>query len=140
MRDATYLAAVHGRDGNYGILFPDFLGCVSSGGTINDALRSGREALQFHVDGMVEDGDAIPEPKQHALNDVVATFAAPEDADPDDWVGLMPVTVTIAERRDVVGVDIPLTLARDLDEITPDRSRFIIDATRRELARRKDAA
>ena len=137
MREATYLGAVHGRAGNYGILFPDFHGCVSSGETVAAALRNGRDALQFHVDGMIEDGDAIPDPAEHSLVSVAATFTVPEDEDPDDWVGLMPITVMLADRRDFVGVDIPPTLARDLDEVTQDRSRFIIDATRRELARRK---
>ncbi len=140
MREATYLGAVHGRDGNYGILFPDFLGCVSSGTTVEGALDNGRDALQFHIDTMVEDGDAIPEPIKHELADVAATFTVSEDEDPDDWVGLMPVVVSIADRRDFVGIDIPLTLARDLDEVTQDRRRFIIDATRHELARLKQSA
>lgn len=144
MREATYLGAVHGRAGNFGILFPDFLGCVSSGETVEAALASGRDALQFHIDGMLEDGDTLPEPGEHTLSGVAATFTVSEDADPDDWVGLMPVTVSITDATDLVGIEIPLTLARDLDAVTPDRNRFIIDATRRELARRladqKDAA
>ena len=136
MREATYLGAVHGRAGNFGILFPDFLGCVSSGETIEAALASGRDALQFHIDGMVEDGDALPDPGRHDLASLAAVFTVAEDPRPHDWVGLMPVTITIAD-SDLVGIEIPLTLARDLDAVTPDRRRFIIDAARRELARRK---
>jgi len=139
MREATYLGAVHGRAGNFGILFPDFLGCVSSGETVEAALRSGREALQFHVEGMDEDGDPIPEPQAHTLENIATTFAVPEDPDPDNWVGLMSVTVELPDQSDLVEIDIPLSLARDVDAVTPDRKRFIIEATRREIARRRQA-
>ena len=145
MRDVTYLGAVHGHTGNYGILFPDFLGCVSSGATVDEALRNGREALQFHVETMVEYGDPIPAPQDHVLTDVAAEFTVPDDPDPDDWVGLMPITIAIADRADHVGIDIPATLARDIDAVAADRDRFVLEATRRELARHnladhKDAA
>lgn len=140
MRDITYMGAVHGRPGNYGILFPDFLGCVSSGDTVEAALKSGQEALQFHIEGMEEDGDPILEPGKHDLQRVAATFTVPEDPDPDDWVGLMPITVAVADRSDHVEVDLPLSLARDVDEFAADRRHFIIEATRRELLRLKQSA
>ena len=140
MREVSYIGAVHGRAGNFGILFPDFPGCVSSGETVEAALRNGREALQFHIEGMDEDGDLIPEPAHHTLESVAATFTVPEDPDPDDWVGLMPIVVGRADPADLVEIDIPLTLARDVDAVTTDRNRFIIEATRREIARRKQAA
>ena len=140
MRDVIYLGAVHGRPGNYGILFPDFLGCVSSGNTVEAAVRSGQEALQFHIEGMEEDGDTIPEPGKHDLQSVAATFTVPDDPDPDDWVGLMPITVAIADGSDRVEVDLPLSLARDVDEFAADRRHFIIEATRRELLRLKRSA
>jgi len=140
MRDVTYLGAVHGRPGNYGILFPDFLGCVSSGATVEAALLSGHEALQFHIEGMEEDGERIPEPGSHDLPSVAATFTVGEDTDPDDWVGLMPIIVALADPTDRVEVDLPLSLARDVDAFATDRRHFIIEATRRELLRLKQSA
>ena len=47
----------------FGISFPDLLGCVSTGDSIDDAVKYGTEALQFHIEGMVEDGDALPKPR-----------------------------------------------------------------------------
>ena len=44
------------------VWFPDFPGCVTAGATHSQALANACEALQFHIDGMIEDGDAIPEP------------------------------------------------------------------------------
>ena len=57
---ARVVAVVHEEDGNYGISFPDFPGCVSAGATLDAAVERGRATLAFHVEGMVEDGDALP--------------------------------------------------------------------------------
>jgi len=58
-----YYPAIIDREGShYGISFPDFPGCVSSGATPEEAIEGGREALAGHVDLMIRDGDAVPEP------------------------------------------------------------------------------
>jgi len=58
---AIYPAIIHKEDNSdWGISFPDFPGCVSAGETIEEALAMGAEALQFHIDGMAEDGEDIP--------------------------------------------------------------------------------
>lgn len=58
-----YVALIH-KDANtdYGVSFPDFPGCVSAGATEGEAIQAAHEALQLHVDGMLEDGERIPEP------------------------------------------------------------------------------
>jgi len=56
-----YPALVHKeRKSDYGVSFPDFPGCVTAGSTPDEAYELAAEALQLHVDGMIEDGDAIP--------------------------------------------------------------------------------
>ena len=50
------------EDGTVGVVFPDLPGCVSQGDGDEDALRMAREAMTFHLWGMEEDGDTIPEP------------------------------------------------------------------------------
>ena len=50
------------ENSDYGIMFPDFLGCVSVGSTIEELKIMAKEALQFHIDGMIEDRKEIPEP------------------------------------------------------------------------------
>ena len=56
-----YVAFIHSDDeAGFGISFPDFPGCISVGESRDDAIRRGAEALSFHVDGMVEDGEPIP--------------------------------------------------------------------------------
>jgi predicted RNase H-like HicB family nuclease len=50
-------------DNNFGVVFPDFDGCVSVGKDLKDAINMAQEALEFHVEGMREDGEELPEPK-----------------------------------------------------------------------------
>jgi predicted RNase H-like HicB family nuclease len=55
-----YIAVIN-KD--FGVIFPDFDGCVSVGKDLNDAINMAQEALEFHVEGMREDGEELPEPK-----------------------------------------------------------------------------
>ncbi len=56
-----YVALVRKEPGSaWGVDFPDFPGCISSGATLPAALRSAKGALVLHVKGMIEDGDQIP--------------------------------------------------------------------------------
>jgi predicted RNase H-like HicB family nuclease len=64
---AAYIALIHkDHDSDYGVSFPDFPGCVTAGGTLDEARAMAAEALTFHIDGMKEDGDPIPEPSDLA--------------------------------------------------------------------------
>ncbi len=47
---------------NFSAYVPDLPGCVSTGKTLAQIRRNIREAIQFHLEGMREDGDPIPEP------------------------------------------------------------------------------
>ncbi|MAE94904.1 MAG: CopG family transcriptional regulator [Deltaproteobacteria bacterium] len=49
-------------DSDYGVEFPDFPGCVTAGKTLDEAQAFAKEALELHLQGMVEDGQEIPEP------------------------------------------------------------------------------
>lgn len=47
---------------NYCAFVPDLPGCVATGRTIEDTQRMIKEAIEFHIEGMQEDGDLVPEP------------------------------------------------------------------------------
>jgi predicted RNase H-like HicB family nuclease len=47
---------------NYGGHAPDFPGCCSTGKTLQKMREMMREALEFHLEGMAEDGDEMPTP------------------------------------------------------------------------------
>lgn len=58
-----YIAYLHkDRDSDFGVSFPDFPGCITAGKTLEKARRMAAEALALHIAGMVEEGEAIPEP------------------------------------------------------------------------------
>ncbi len=59
---------------SWGAYVPDLPGCVSVGETREEALKLIREAIEFHLDGMKEHGDPIPEPHFHS--EVVQVNAA----------------------------------------------------------------
>jgi len=59
----TYIALIHkDAESDYGVSFPDFPGCVTVGADVDEARVMAEEALAFHIEGMLEDGLAIPEP------------------------------------------------------------------------------
>ena len=49
-------------DSDYGVIVPDLPGCFSAGVTVDDALSMAREAIELHLEGLIEDGQSIPEP------------------------------------------------------------------------------
>lgn len=58
-----YIGIVHKEpSSDFGISFPDFPGCISAGETLAEAAALAQEALQAHIELMVEDGEPIPEP------------------------------------------------------------------------------
>jgi predicted RNase H-like HicB family nuclease len=60
-----YIAYLHkDSDSDYGVSFPDFPGCITAGKTLDEASRMAAEALALHIQGMMEDGDAVPEPSK----------------------------------------------------------------------------
>ena len=58
-----FIGLIHKEaDSDYGVSFPDFPGVVTAGTSLDDAQAMAEEALALHVDGLVEDGEALPEP------------------------------------------------------------------------------
>ncbi|CDX11727.1 conserved hypothetical protein [Mesorhizobium plurifarium] len=58
-----YVGLIHKDDASdYGVSFPDFPGVVTAGGSLEEARELAGQALAFHVQGMIEDGDAVPDP------------------------------------------------------------------------------
>ncbi len=82
---ATYFALMHKEPASdFGVSFPDFPGCVTAGATPDEAANMAAEALALHIEGMVEDGDTIPEP---------ATFDLIRDSEDAKGAAILAVTV-----------------------------------------------
>ena len=67
----SYVVVFEQGPNNYGAYAPDVPGCVSVGDTWEEMQAMIKEALEFHIEGMVEDGEAIPEPRM-SLEDAMA--------------------------------------------------------------------
>jgi len=57
-----YAIVVERTENNYSAYVPDLPGCVATGQTVGEAEDEIREAIEFHIQGMREDGLVIPRP------------------------------------------------------------------------------
>ncbi|MYE13405.1 MAG: hypothetical protein F4X99_17475 [Gammaproteobacteria bacterium] len=92
-----YVSFIHRDDTGYGVSFPDLPGCVSVGGTVDDAVRQGSEALAFHVEGLVADGEPIPQPR--SIDAIKADPGLADWRQGADFV-LIPLLLDRGDRRE----------------------------------------
>ena len=57
-----YLVIFEKTNGNYSAYSPDIPGCIATGKTREEAEKNIREAISFHIEGLVKDGLPTPEP------------------------------------------------------------------------------
>jgi predicted RNase H-like HicB family nuclease len=69
-----YLVVVEEGPSSFGAYVPDLPGCVAAGQTRQEALSLIRDAIEFHIEGLKEAGQAIPKPSSSA--EVVDVHAA----------------------------------------------------------------
>ncbi len=58
-----YTVVIEKTPNNYAAYVPDLPGCVATASTREELLEEIREAIGFHIEGMREDGDPVPEPQ-----------------------------------------------------------------------------
>jgi predicted RNase H-like HicB family nuclease len=122
----SYIGLIR-KDSNsdFGVDFPDFPGCISAGGTIEEARHMAQEALELHVGGMIEDGESLPEPAS-----LDAIMADPDNADTVAFVA----TVREPAKRSVrVNITLPERLLRQIDARATNRSAFLARAAEKAL-------
>ena len=55
-----FLIVVEYAGNNFSAYSPDLPGCVATGGTREEAEKNMYEAIQLHVEGLLEDGLPVP--------------------------------------------------------------------------------
>ena len=70
---AQVIATIHEEDGTFGVSFPDFPGCITTAATLDDALFRAQQVINFHVEGMAMDNEAMPELRSAARLQVEET-------------------------------------------------------------------
>ena len=132
---AAYIGIIHkDKDSDYGVSFPDFPGCVSAGKDLDEAARMGKEALEFHVQGMIEDGETIPAP--------CSLDAAQAHEFAKDALTYILVDVTTPGRRAIrVSITVPEDDLDAIDRYVKDhgmkRSTFLVESAREVMAARQ---
>ncbi|MDQ0136885.1 hypothetical protein J2T08_004824 [Neorhizobium galegae] len=96
---------------------------MTAGSTLDDARAMAEEALAFHVEGIFEDGEAIPEP---SLENVMA--------DPANLDGLA-ILVTLKTGAAKLPEDMPERIDRFATDQGLSRSGFLTRAARHEIER-----
>lgn len=59
----TYTAVLEKGESSYGAWVPDLPGCVAVGESREETLTLLKEAVDFHIDGLLEDGTPLPRPR-----------------------------------------------------------------------------
>jgi predicted RNase H-like HicB family nuclease len=57
-----YAVVLEAAETGFGAYVPDLPGCVAAGASREEVLRLIQEAVEFHIDGLRDAGEPIPEP------------------------------------------------------------------------------
>ena len=69
-----YLVVVEKGPSSYGAHVPDLPGCIAAGETKEEVLSLIREAIEFHIEGLKQEGQPIPRPV--SMSELVEVEAA----------------------------------------------------------------
>ena len=127
-----YIALIHkDADSDYGVSFPDLPGVISAGSTLDEARDMATEALALHIEGLVEDGEAIPEPT--SLEDIMS------NKENTDGVAVLIAAPASGAKSVRVNVTLPSDILDQIDQYAEregfTRSGFLAQAAKKVLAR-----
>jgi predicted RNase H-like HicB family nuclease len=127
-----YIGLIHKEaESDYGVSFPDFPGVATAGKSLDDARAMAEEALAFHIEGLVADGEAIPEAS--SLEQVMA------DPENRDGVAILVAVKTEAKKVVRVNVTLPEDILAQIDRYAEahgqTRSGFLAQAAKHILDR-----
>jgi predicted RNase H-like HicB family nuclease len=110
----NYIGLIHKEAASdFGVSFPDFPGVITAGTSLDDARAMAEEALAFHVEGMVADGEVVPEPS--TLEQVMT------DPDNKDGVAILVGVKTDTRKAVRVNVTFPEDVLERIDQFAAER-------------------
>ena len=69
-------------DGSYMVLVPSLPGCVTFGTSVDEALAMAKEAIALHIEGLIADGEEVPEDEGEPMLATVSVDAEPSPSGP----------------------------------------------------------
>ncbi|MBV8594082.1 MAG: type II toxin-antitoxin system HicB family antitoxin [Caulobacteraceae bacterium] len=126
-----YIALIHkDADSDFGVSFPDLPGCVTAGRTLDEARDMAAEALALHLEGLAEDGDAIPDPSS-----LEAVMSDPENR---SGVAILVAAPVVPARAVRINITLPEDVLERIDAFAEkngySRSGFLAYAARKAMA------
>jgi predicted RNase H-like HicB family nuclease len=62
---SKYTVFIESTETGFSAYVPDLPGCVAASSTLEETRDFIKEAIEFHIEGMRMNGEAIPEPTRH---------------------------------------------------------------------------
>ena len=120
---------LHSDDGvRFGVTVPDLPGCFSAGDTFDEALDSVLEAIDLHLEGVVEEGGEVPVP--HAI----AEHRANPDFADGVWAAVEVNVARFEGKSEKINITLPRRLLAKIDDYARShgatRSGFLAEAAR----------
>jgi predicted RNase H-like HicB family nuclease len=76
-----YVVVLEKAENNFSAFCPDVWGCIATGETVEETKRMMQEALQFHIEGLIETGENVPAAKGISQHIADGVFMPGEIAD-----------------------------------------------------------
>ncbi len=98
-----------GEDHAFGVVVPDLPGCFSAGDTLDEAVDNAREAIEFWLETVIDDGEAVPAPKtisEHQANPEFAGWI---------WAVVSVDLAALSDKVERVNITLPATVLRRID-------------------------
>jgi predicted RNase H-like HicB family nuclease len=103
-----YIGLIHkDAHSDYGVSFRDFPGCITAGRDLDDAHAMAEEVLALHVEGLIADGEALPEAS--SLETVM------NDAENRDGVAILVKAASPMAKAVRVNITLPEDVLTEID-------------------------
>ena len=128
-----FTVVLHTDDGQrYGVTVTDLPGCFSAGDDMEDALQSVLEAIDLHVETLLEDGITLPERAPISVHQANTDYAkgiwAVVDAPVEKYFG----------PADKINITVPRLILARIDDYAKkhglSRSAFLVESARAAMA------
>ncbi|MGB7417281.1 MAG: type II toxin-antitoxin system HicB family antitoxin [Thermosynechococcaceae cyanobacterium] len=122
-----YLIVIHkDADSDYGVTVPDLPGCFSAGDTFDEAIAAATEAVECHIEGLLIDGEDIPQPSSMEVHQQNKDYA-------DGIWGVVDVDVLkLSGTKKRINITVPERVLSKIDahakQSGQSRSRFLIES------------
>ena len=114
----TYAVVFERAPNNYAAYAPELPGCISTGKDWNEMQWMIREAIEFHIEALIEDGDPVPEPTMSIRDAMEYHLSLGDDYELDPEWGII-IDEPVVETETTFGfvdVDVP-TLSAAAEQV-----------------------